>query len=160
MRSNAIRRFGSYFVDEIILGIFYLPFLFSFLRKVFQFTVENTLSFENDFLFFQWDYLEFIKLSFLISLVTRVLYFVILPLLWNGKTIGRKICGIRVKKMGGSNLSFGTLFAREVIFKELWWTFTFGLGALIDFLMVALREDRQTIRDIVMNTKVIEDHDF
>ena len=91
-----------------------------------------------------------------VGFIAMILYNVVLPFYWNGKTIGRHVCGIQVCSTNGSKLSFGQLILREVIFKLLWWTATLGFGSVIDFIMVAFRDDKQTIRDIITNTEVIE----
>ncbi|XMB86286.1 RDD family protein [Mycoplasmatota bacterium WC44] len=162
MRSGAIRRFGSYFVDNIVLSILQLPFLGLVNGRVSNFVdlaydLENNLISESYFMEQYIDFMIYIlKFSLLFALTVMVVYYAIVPLFWKGKTIGRVVCGCYVQTTDGSELTFSRLFVREVIFKLLWWTLTLGIGSIIDFLMVALREDKKTIRDIITKTEIVE----
>ncbi|QVK20698.1 RDD family protein [Mycoplasmatota bacterium] len=163
MRSNAIKRFGSYFIDNLLVSTLSIPFLIPIFGRTMEFIrlafdLEKMLITESEFMIIYWDYLKYVTIySYLVGFVGMMLYNVLLPLFWNGKTIGRLVCGIRVSPTSKSELSFGQLFLREVVFKFLWWTLTLGIGSIIDLFMVALRDDKQTIRDIISNTEVLED---
>lgn len=64
--------------------------------------------------------------SMFISLIV-LLYSILLPVFWNGYVIGKRICGIRIVKKDGSQVSLLTMFLR-VIVAGLVYTLTFGLA--------------------------------
>ncbi len=158
MRGSAVRRFGSYFVDNIIIGVIQIPIAL-FASGGIMGQIDSALKLENNLITFNEymiDYWNWIKMLLIISFAIMAIYYVVLPLIWDGKTFGRKICGVQLKKIDGSKLTFATLFVREIIFKTLWWAVTLGVGQLVDLLMVATREDKQTIRDMITGTEIIE----
>ncbi|XMB85246.1 RDD family protein [Mycoplasmatota bacterium WC44] len=163
MRSGVIKRFGSYFIDNILLSILSIPFMIPVFTSTFRLSntiidLENNMITESEFFEMYFEYLGFIMIfSLIVGLIATVLYNVLIPFYWDGKTVGRHICGIKIKTINGNKLSFGKLFVREVIFKQIWWSATMGIGAFIDFIMIAVRDDKQSIRDIVTNTQVVEE---
>jgi uncharacterized RDD family membrane protein YckC len=162
MRSSAIRRFGSYFIDNILsslIGVFFIGFIARETAEIINISYEV----ENGLITMAQFWTEYMRIlgSMMLKLglpqvVLGVIYMVVLPYYWNGKTIGRHIVGVHIKMQDGSELGFWTIFVREVIFKFLWWTLTLGLGSIVDFIMVAARKDKQTIRDIITRTEVVD----
>lgn len=52
--------------------------------------------------------------SMFISLVV-LLYSILLPVFWRGYLIGKRICGIRIVKKDGSQVSLLTMFLRVIV---------------------------------------------
>ncbi len=166
MRTSVIRRFGSLIIDSFVLLLLSLPFIPIFVKITTDFEYSGLFIKRGSFIIEQTPFFEayqsyLIKLigwPLVFSLVTIILYYILLPMYWDGYTVGRKLCGIKVKSQDKEKLKFGQMFLREVVFKRLWWSVTLGVGMAIDFFMVVLRDDKQTIRDIITNTEVIENH--
>lgn len=41
--------------------------------------------------------------------IASLLYYLIVPVVWNGYTVGKRIVGIRIAKVNGEKVGFGTL---------------------------------------------------
>ncbi len=162
MRSGAIRRFGSYFIDNILMSMFQtvgLIFAWDKLKTLIElsFDLEYGRITMNEYWNFYWDTLVDMYLIIGIPLlVLSILYMVVLPYYWDGKTAGRHIVGVKIQNIDQTPLKFWTIFVREVVFKVIWWIATLGIGSVVDFVMVAVRKDKQTIRDIVTRTEVVD----
>lgn len=120
------RRFGAAFLDGLLFG---LPL--SLLLSIILGGEEN---------------------EYLIEVIT-FLYFLLLPLFWNGYTIGKKIMGIRIVKMNGENVGISNMLLRELV-GRLIYIITFGIGIIVSAIMVAAREDKRSIHDLIAGTYV------
>ncbi len=162
MRSGAIRRFGSYFIDDLFLSIFeFIIMAFSWRAIISLIELSEDLEVGlltfNEYMKEYWSVFGPIQLTAVIVIsVLSVCYMIILPYYWDGKTIGRNLVGVKLQSIDGSKLTIGKLFLREFVFKVLWWIVTLGIGAVIDFIMIAVREDKFAIRDIVTKTEIID----
>lgn len=124
-------RFGASLLDGIIVGI---PI------AVIAFIVDGGINegYTND------------VLSFLYSLL--------LPILWNGYTIGKRICGIRIRKINDlAPPGLGTMLLRNLV-SGLIYGITFGIAAIVSAFMVGLREDKRSIHDFIAGTEVVHDY--
>ncbi|WML48100.1 RDD family protein [Neobacillus sp. PS3-34] len=83
----------------------------------------------------------------------QFLYSLIIPVIWSGYVVGKRILGIRIVKLDGSNVSFGTMFLRIVV-GALVYTVTLGIGLIASALMVGTREDKRAIHDLIAGTYV------
>ncbi|MFH6683804.1 RDD family protein [Bacillus amyloliquefaciens] len=90
--------------------------------------------------------------STMISIILT-LYSLLLPVYWNGYVIGKKICGIRIKKKDGTQVGFLTMILR-VLVGALIYGVTFGIGVIVSAFMVGMREDKRSIHDFVAGTYV------
>lgn len=122
-------RFAANLLDGLIIG---LP-----------------LSFISYLLFGSWDETPITSLG-------NVLYTLLVPVLWYGYTIGKKVLGIRIAKVDGSKLGFGTMLLRVVV-GGLIYAFTFGIALIVSAFMVAIREDKRAIHDFIAGTYVTYD---
>lgn len=83
------------------------------------------------------------------------LYSLIVPIIWNGYTVGKRICGIRIRKVSDhSSPGIGTMLLRNVV-TGIVYGITFGIGAIVSAFMVALREDKRSLHDFIAGTEVI-----
>ncbi|MGF7048640.1 putative RDD family membrane protein YckC [Paenibacillus sp. DS2015] len=83
------------------------------------------------------------------------LYSLTLPIFWNGCTIGKRICGIRIRKIVDlSPPSIGTMLLRNVV-AGIVYGLTFGIGVIVSVFMVALREDKRALHDFIAGTEVV-----
>ncbi|MCA1021042.1 MULTISPECIES: RDD family protein [Halobacillus] len=81
------------------------------------------------------------------------LYYVILPALWAGYTVGKKAVGVRIVKQDGTDVGFGKMILREVV-GGLVYILTLGIGAIVSAFMVGIREDKRAIHDFIGGTYV------
>ncbi|QFF97514.1 RDD family protein [Psychrobacillus glaciei] len=83
----------------------------------------------------------------------NILYTLIVPVLWYGFTIGKKMLGIRIAKVDGSKLGYGAMILRVVV-GGLVYIFTFGIGLIVSAFMVGLLKDNRAIHDLIAGTYV------
>jgi uncharacterized RDD family membrane protein YckC len=81
------------------------------------------------------------------------LYFVIVPVIWSGYTIGKRIVGIRIVKVNGEKLGFGAMLLRSVV-ASIIYVITLGIAFIASVIMVAVREDKRAIHDFIAGTYV------
>lgn len=94
--------------------------------------------------------------SYLIVFTPYFLYFPLMETAWNGRTIGKKVVGIRVVRVDGSRVSFGSYLVR--------WLFRFieitGTGGVVAILTILINGKGQRLGDIVAKTTVIHEEDL
>lgn len=92
------------------------------------------------------------------NLVTNILsflYTLLLPVVWGGYTLGKRICGIKIRKVSDhSPPGIGTMLLRNVI-AGLIYAVTFGIGTIVSAFMVGLREDKRAIHDFIAGTEAV-----
>lgn len=76
-----------------------------------------------------------------------LLYFVYI-LVTKGQTFGRRFLKIQLS----GRVTFWTLFLREILWKNVFWTFTFGIGFIIDWLLITFTRKKRTLRDSLTET--------
>jgi uncharacterized RDD family membrane protein YckC len=91
----------------------------------------------------------------IIAMVIYMVYFVILPIVWKHQTFGRWLAKVKVVKLNGSNLSFGTLLIREFLGKLFLGIMSFGIVWLISVIMMELATVKRTIHDRMANTLMV-----
>ncbi len=89
----------------------------------------------------------------LFSTLVEVAYSVLLPLTWVGYTIGKRLLGIRIVKLNGENVGLGNMLLREIVGRMIY-VFTFGIGIIISIFLVAFREDKRALHDLIAGTYV------
>ena len=90
--------------------------------------------------------------DFITSLLS-VLYYLFLPILWAGYTVGKRIVGIRIVKVNGKKLGFVSMFLR-VIVGWLVYVITLGVAGIVSAFMIGLRKDKRSIHDLIAGTYV------
>ncbi|KMY54993.1 membrane protein [Bacillus sp. FJAT-27231] len=86
----------------------------------------------------------------------NVLYALIIPVVWSGYTVGKKIMGIRIAKVNGEKLGIGAMLLRTLV-AGLVYVLTLGIGIIISAFMVGLRDDKRAIHDFIAGTYVTHD---
>lgn len=85
------------------------------------------------------------------------LYSLLVPVFWNGYTVGKRICGIRIRKVYDHlPPSIGTMLLRNVV-AGIIYGFSFGIALIVSIFMVALREDKRALHDFIAGTEVVYD---
>lgn len=124
-------RFLALLLDGIIVGI---PLLFFSYWMTGNWVVADKLS----------DFLAF-------------LYALLVPVVWNGFTVGKRICNIRIRKEHDHlPPHIGTMLLREVV-GTLVYALTLGIGIIVSIIMVAAREDKRSLHDLIAGTEVVYD---
>ena len=81
------------------------------------------------------------------------LYMLIVPILWYGYTLGKRIMGIRIVRMDGKKLGIGTMLLRYLV-AALVYAITLGIGFIVSAFMVGIRKDHRAIHDFIAGTYV------
>jgi uncharacterized RDD family membrane protein YckC len=85
------------------------------------------------------------------------LYAMLVPVYWNGYTIGKRICGIRIRKFDFLEPpGIGTMLLRNLV-AGIVYALTFGIGLIVSIFMVAMREDKRSLHDFIAGTEVVHD---
>ncbi|PCD06668.1 hypothetical protein CMV16_16175 [Peribacillus simplex] len=87
------------------------------------------------------------------STLFNFLYIVIVPILWYGYTVGKRIMGIRIVRMDGKKLGIGTMLMRYLV-AALVYAITLGIGFIVSAFMVGIRKDHRSIHDFIAGTYV------
>lgn len=85
--------------------------------------------------------------------IISILYYLILPVVWVGYTVGKRIVGVRIVKVNGEKIGFGTMLLR-VIVASLIYIVTLGIAGIVSAFMIGLRKDKRAIHDFIAGTYV------
>ena len=85
-----------------------------------------------------------------------ILYYIIVPIFFNGQTIGKKVFKLKVVADNNGKLSAGTMFYREGIGRILIIFASLGITSLVSVIIMILREDKKGLADIIAKTSVID----
>lgn len=141
---------GSFFKDEQ----FNLAFI-EIWGKIKSFTLNG-----EDIVLFFYRLSTFTAMIFTIcALAIYCIYFILIPIVWEKQTLGRFIAKVKVIKLNGSKLSFGTLLIREFLGKLFLGLMTFGITWIISVVMMEIATVNRTIHDRMANTLMV-DSDF
>ncbi|XEC96304.1 RDD family protein [Paenibacillus tarimensis] len=92
-----------------------------------------------------------------ITNLLSLLYSLLLPVIWNGYTVGKRICGIRIRKVSDHMPpTILTMLLRNIV-GAIVYGLTLGIGVIVSIFMIALREDKRSIHDFIAGTEVIHD---
>lgn len=94
------------------------------------------------------------RYDMLLALVLMAAYFVLLPLVWNGRTIGSRLLRIQLLKESGEAAGAGTLLWRFCIL-VLSNVVLLGIPAIVNIYIMLLRRDNRGYHDLAARTKVV-----
>ncbi|WP_420625582.1 RDD family protein [Candidatus Poriferisodalis sp.] len=77
-----------------------------------------------------------------------------LIVLARGQTPGKQVLGLVAVKSDGTRFGWGRMFVREV-FKEIYWSVTFGLGVIVDIILLVLSDQPRTVADRVAGSTIV-----
>ncbi|WP_456276657.1 RDD family protein [Bacillus sp. AK128] len=101
-------------------------------------------------------YQEFVTEATFLTNMIDFLYYLLLPILWYGYTIGKRAVGIRIARVDGGKVGIGTMLLRNVV-AGIVYGITLGIGVIVSAFMVGLREDKRSIHDFIAGTYVTYD---
>lgn len=84
-----------------------------------------------------------------------VIYLTVLPVLWKGYVIGKRLTGIKIKRIDGKDVTFANMILREVVGNGLLVFITLGISLLVSAIMVLVMEDRRGLHDLIGGTYVV-----
>lgn len=79
------------------------------------------------------------------------IYSIIVPILWHGYTVGKRIMNVRIVKVDGSKLGIGAMLMRYVVAGLIYFPI---IGVIVSAFMVGLREDKRSLHDLIAGTYV------
>ena len=126
----------------VIITIFKLPFVISMLVNN-----EETVTLKFIVDIFRWGILMCILL---------IVYYVVVPLLLDGQTIGKKVFKLQMMMDDGKKVNYKTMFYREAIGRVFINFASLGITAIVSIFIMMLREDKKALADILAKTKVID----
>ncbi|HDX9589854.1 TPA: RDD family protein [Bacillus pseudomycoides] len=88
--------------------------------------------------------------------ILQVLYYLIIPIVWAGFTVGKRAVNIRIVRVDGQKITIWTTVKRYILSGIIYGS-TFGIALIVSAFMVALRKDKRSIHDLIAGTQVIHD---
>ncbi|GAA5416838.1 hypothetical protein Pryu01_01877 [Paraliobacillus ryukyuensis] len=131
MNASFGRRLVADFLDFFVFSI--LSFM------IFPWAIESYLNDWTDGLW--WNLLY-------------VLYGTIVPVLWGGYNIGKRILRIKIKRIDEEKVTWKNMILREVIGKNVIAYLTFGITTIVSVFMIIFREDKRAVHDLIAGTYV------
>jgi uncharacterized RDD family membrane protein YckC len=87
------------------------------------------------------------------SSIIEFLILTILPVIWSGYTIGKRIVNVRIVKINGQKLGIGAMIMRNLV-AGIVYVITLGIGLIVSAFMVGLRKDKRALHDFIAGTYV------
>lgn len=148
--------FGILFLALLLLGSFFKDEQFHLAFNDLWIKIKSfNLQGEDVVLFFERLSTITAMLFTLGAIVIYFVYFIFLPMIWKKQTIGRWIAKVKVIKLNGSRLSFGTLLIREFLGKLFLGVMSFGIVWIISIIMMEIATVKRTIHDRMANTLMV-----
>ncbi|USK39498.1 RDD family protein [Cytobacillus firmus] len=86
--------------------------------------------------------------------IIYTIYLTLVPLVWTGYIIGKRIFKIKVRRIDEEGLTLKTMVLREIVGKFLLSNVTFGISTLVSMFMIIFREDKRAVHDLIAGTYV------
>ena len=194
MKSNTFRRFSAYLIDLMIIGLIFI-IIYYFLPQNSEIqNLNHNLAFQNEQLLnhtiryseyfhsfskitYQLDQMNILYSGLNILLIS--FYFIIIPLLNKGRTLGLYIVGLQIKS-NKKSLNIFQLFIRNFVANGLLYlmlSFLFVhfiknetyfisitilgiiqiLLVIISIFMIIYRKDKRGLQDIFSQTKITKE---
>lgn len=91
----------------------------------------------------------------LFSGTVSLLYSMILPVVWQGQTVGKYAMGIQIVKTDGRKLGIGAMLMR-VLVANLLYGLTLYILMITSIIMVLVRNDKRAVHDFLAGTRVVK----
>lgn len=148
--------FGILFLALLLLGSFFKDEQFHLaFNEIWHKIISFSLNGEDIVLFF--ERLSTLTMMFFTigAIAIYFLYFIFIPMIWEKQTLGRWIAKVKVIKLNGTKLSFGTLLIREFLGKLFLGIMSFGIVWIISVIMMEIATVKRTIHDRMANTLMV-----
>lgn len=90
----------------------------------------------------------------LVTFLIQIIYFTVLEGGPKGATFGKRVMGLKVVNEQYQPIDMGTAFIRNIL---RWIPFISGIIFIIDAIMILVRDDHQSLRDVLAHTYVIKE---
>lgn len=131
-------RLFAYVLDTVVIAI---------LSTILFWPISSNMTYEG-FYVVLFDYLFFILCSFI--------YYFLLPSIWNGHTVGKRIMGVRIADTSGEKLSMNQTIIRALFHGALY--LVMAPLVLWSIASIANREDNRALHDLASATYVEYSH--
>lgn len=84
-----------------------------------------------------------------------VLYFLLLPVFWNGCTVGKYLCGIKIRKITDEAPPTVRNMLLRFFVGYLVYVVTLGILLIVSGYFVITRDDKRSIHDLIAGTEVV-----
>lgn len=148
--------FGILFLALLLLGSFFKDEQFHLaFNEIWHKIISFSLNGEDIVLFF--ERLSTLTMMFftIVAIVIYFVYFIFIPMIWKKQTLGRWFAKVKVIKLNGTKLSFGTLLIREFLGKLFLGVMSFGIVWIISIIMMEIATVKRTIHDRMANTLMV-----
>lgn len=88
-----------------------------------------------------------------LTIVIIIVYSIVLPVYWNGQTLGKRFFFMQTIKQNGDQVDFKCMFIR-VMFHVFMIFATFGVSIFVDFITLCFSKRHVTFYDILASTCV------
>lgn len=146
-------RLAAYIVDFIATGLITAIVCLLFSINIYEIIIDIIA---GDSIHLSLNDVIALYRSIFISTLLVCAYFTLVPFLFNGQTLGKKIFRIKVVNEKGEKASLKRLFIREIFGKFLLNFVSFFFGHLISFILLESRNDKKSIADILAATIVVD----
>ena len=146
-------RLAAYIVDFVVTGLITAIVCLLFSINIYEIIIDIIAGFS---IHLSLNDIIALYRSIFISTLLVCAYFTLVPFLFNGQTLGKKIFRIKVVNERGEKASLKRLFIREIFGKFLLNFVSFFFGHLISFILLESRNDKKSIADILAATIVVD----
>lgn len=105
------------------------------------------------------DELSLLFSLLLLGLLLSILYKPVLECLWNGRTLGKRLMGIRVAAPDGGKAGIGRLLVRELVGDLLLSSLSGGVTTLVSIFTASIGREHKSVPDYIASSIVIVDGD-
>lgn len=126
----------------VLIVLMKLPFTISMLV-----TNESVATPKFVFDVFRWG---------IIVAILLLIYYIIVPLLLKGQTLGKKVFKLKIVKENNDKIDPSTMFYREGIGGIFINIASLGITAIVSIIVMCLRDDNKGLADILAKTKVVD----
>ncbi|WP_410983788.1 RDD family protein [Bacillus cereus] len=137
-----MNRIGASIIDMFIISVMY--------GAVVAIVTGNYGAIFNRFNISLGDY----RYDLMLVFILMAIYFIIVPFIWNGCTIGKKITRTRLISLTSEKLTIQTLTVRFFVLL-LPNILLLGIPSICNIYMMLFRQDNCGFHDLIMKTKVM-----
>ena len=88
--------------------------------------------------------------TFLLSILLQLTYFALIPVIWDGQTVGKRMMSIRIVRLNGEPITFWSMFLRNFLGYTISGA-VFSLG----YIWILFDDRKQGWHDKIANTVVV-----